>query len=440
MLKHMCVGVLFWSALAFAQTAGPGTSPSPNLSPSSLRSTPNFCVDLDFLCIPPRGGDISNLITRLSQTDPHRFMPDELADFVLECERERRTHGGHNPMCRTRSPFAGLFDHIMFIPASHVQSAGLPATGARLVHDCARELHVQMRADLPFDRQMQLIRRVLSDLVRYNLRSFIRVLPQAAGGIHSALVTADVCELGAGRQPPRRPMTIQEWMRSDRPRFSLGGQWSAVGGTFEGEANAISEIPRSYVTASCFDGAHLSLQSSRSGLRPIPADGGYPLPVQPVVPFSNSIGNSVAGGGAPTTNSIQIGPPTVSVLPDAATLQNLRTLKDDANAICGENSTSAACRDAERTLRDAVAQAFPNDPDPDLGDPNVRNTDLDSSSGNSSNGIKHPDGNLMTPDGHVIAPPPGPKYPNQDSHDMGNGQGPGQSSSPRVRRGKPPRD
>lgn len=116
--------------------------------------------------VDPNSKERSPILAILAKTDPYKFLPDELAAQVERCRKARVEK---NPLyqlaCRALAPLYGdRLKDIMFIPKDKVQEAKLGNSGARVIVDCTGR-HLQIRADLPIEKQLQLLKQSFSTML-----------------------------------------------------------------------------------------------------------------------------------------------------------------------------------------------------------------------------------------------------------------------------------
>ncbi len=249
---------------------------------------------------PAGRGQVEMLMSRLARTPPREWLPPDLAYKLELCEAARRGGMPTRPtydsmcglleLCPTRPPagqraepctprhgngiLQNLIYGITFIPAERVRAARLPRSGARMVVDCGAPgiigagngRHLQIRADLPWERQLTLIRNTLSQTANAVLGSTLDETPTAQAG-----ADAGACDANAQPWAPtavidaRGPMTtaaltyslgeassITERSFRRRRRVTSWDFLQADDGRYYVAKHADTNLPREYVSQRCF--------------------------------------------------------------------------------------------------------------------------------------------------------------------------------------------
>ncbi len=187
-------------------------------------SAPSWCEDLGLAC------NASVFVDKLRTEDPNSFLPRELADYVLDCQRALQAGDLARlaQLKETQNPLAKVIHGLLFVPKKVLRFSELPASGARLVADCDGK-HVQLRED----------RRVLKNALRNVLAlSAQPAYPHVRGqgySARSAEVIVETCDIG-GAAVPRLAQAC------------LMSRW--------GQHISATFIPRAFVTARCFPAKH----------------------------------------------------------------------------------------------------------------------------------------------------------------------------------------
>lgn len=204
-------------------------------------TAPHWCEDLGLVCMTAGGGQPteSALYVSLGSTDPKKFLPADLAAFVLECE-QIRAEGDLAKLGifkTARNPLKGAVQELMFIPKDRVKAADLPASGARLVVDCAGK-SIQLRDDLkPEKRQHALLKTVFNNVTLLESSEKFQYVRGYGFSPQNPRVSVRSCDMGTSYQAttlPKIPVSFWDYTST---------------GLFRAEA---SEIAPSWIHAKCF--------------------------------------------------------------------------------------------------------------------------------------------------------------------------------------------
>ena len=210
-VAFISLAALFPKVLALAQEA------------SSARTYPHWCEDLmgsaERCFSDPRARTPSTIVADLASEDPYDFLPEELAEFVIGCQRARerdeasRASGGGGDAwfawCHSHPHLGGRLGSIMFIPRSSRRAARIASVGARVVPDCDDD-QLQLDAGIRSRRAlMRLLRQALSidaiDEAREEARRI--VLP--------GTLIVDACAVPSSRTRGRTLVQFYSLMRAE---------------------------------------------------------------------------------------------------------------------------------------------------------------------------------------------------------------------------------
>ena len=233
-------------------------------APPENAPLPHWCEDLGIrYCMgdgnaPPNSAQ--RVLTQLRREDPRRFVPPDLILQARFCEAARRREADstlqatdreasrtyRSEHCGRRGPLANELTSMVFIPVDTVARAQLPRSGARVVVDCTGR-HLQLRADLSWPRQLELIGDTLASVYQIAIASNLprgvspgearSCDPEAVGAVVArAVARAERLGRDPGRVRVRADRSLWIFRRAD------GAEWEAASAT---------SIPRQYVSAAC---------------------------------------------------------------------------------------------------------------------------------------------------------------------------------------------
>jgi hypothetical protein len=251
--------VVSQGALAAAQTAGE-----------------HWCEDLQLRCTEKASADQVALeppafIAQLGKLDPHRFLPPELADYVLKCQQARDAKDLPQLALLHSSAQAAYFkdmiQDVQIIPHKLIPAAQFGALRVRVVSDC-KGTHLQVgEGTTP-----AVLKRAFEELAMLKLAHRI-----PSGETIGETVSAHSCDLGTGHLRVKARPDESSWTLESGPR-----------GVFVREGQ--EHLPQAFVDRQCVDRAvqYAKTHPKKSGVN-VP-----PLPTERVAP---SGGNAALLGG-----------------------------------------------------------------------------------------------------------------------------------------------
>ncbi len=217
-------------------------------------------------------GEVEVLLNRLIHLAPRDWLPSEMVYRLEQCEAAGRSGLGlYAGLC---GPTGGLLHDLIygitFIPSDRVRAAHLPRSGARMVVDCNGR-HLQIRANLPWEQQLALIRNALSQAADAVLGSTLEdaqsvgrdstagesgnasceidpapwVTRLTSGGVLSMTTSVLTYRLGESA-------SVSERTFRRRRRASTWDFLQASDGRYYVAAHVHGDIPREYVSDDCF--------------------------------------------------------------------------------------------------------------------------------------------------------------------------------------------
>lgn len=206
-------------------------------------ANPDWCADLGIQkCVfDGNSKELPVLMKALSETDPVLFLPEELAQQVERCRKlKAEKHPMFEYICRTIAPLSTRkVADILFVPKDRTGVAKLSSNGARVIVDCNGR-HVQIRADLPFGKQLDAIRNMFSGLL---LQAGSKAFELELGSV-TGKSNYQICELG---KKPTKSFTVT-WENSDKIQFV---NW-----------NKLDKIHKDYVPRGCIPDSLLTGKKS----------------------------------------------------------------------------------------------------------------------------------------------------------------------------------